>query len=315
MLKRTLYFAVLLISTLVFSATGYAKNLKGAIVVMDLTTNAFQIEMADQAVAYGKEVGVDMKRYAPAGSFGDYEGQISIIENLITKQTDIIILVAGHTKALVPVVKRAMRAGVAVVNMDNRLNTTDIVAYVGVDNGQGGKMAVDYIAKKLGGIGKVALIQGATGNPVQILRTKGYELGMLVHPGLEPVASQGAQWTEEEGLKVMEDILQSHPDLDAVFAECDNLAVGAARAAASAGKDDILIVGYDGQQCGYQAIKKGDIAATIRMDARLMVKLSMDAALKYIKNGKTNTGIDRETLIYPELVTIAEVDKYLKQKK
>jgi ribose transport system substrate-binding protein len=311
-MKRALFLVVLLICITALCTSVHAKNLKGAIVVMDLTTNAFQIEMADQAVAYGKEVGVDVKRYAPAGSFGDYEGQISIIENLITKQTDIIILVAGHTSALVPIVRKAMKAGVAVVNMDNRLNTTDIVAYVGVDNGQGGKMAVDYIAKKLGGIGKVALIQGETGNPVQILRTKGYELGILVHPGLDAVAKQGAHWTEEEGLKVMEDILQSHPDLNAVFAECDNLAVGAARAAASAGKKDILIVGYDGQQGGYQAIKKGDIAATIRMDARLMVKLSMDAALKYIENGKTMKGIDPETYINPELVTLDEVDQYIR---
>ena len=133
----------------------------------------------------------------------------------------------------------------------------------------------------------------------------------MVHPGLESVATQGAHWTEEEGLKVMEDILQAHSDLNAVFAECDNLAVGAARAAASAGKD-IVIVGYDGQQGGYQAIKKGDIDATIRMDARLMVKLSMDAALKYIKNGKTMEGIDPETYITPELVTINEVDKYIR---
>lgn len=311
MLKRTLYVVILMIGTMALSTSVNAENLKGAIVVMDLTTNAFQIEMADQAVAYGKEVGVDVQRYAPAGSFGDYEGQISIIENLITKKTDIIILVAGHTSALVPIVKKAMKAGIAVVNMDNRLNTTDVVAYVGVDNGQGGKMAVDYIAKKLGGFGKIALIQGETGNPVQILRTKGYELGALVHPGLESVATQGAHWTEEEGLKVMEDILQAHSDLNAVFAECDNLAVGAARAAASAGKD-IVIVGYDGQQGGYQAIKKGDIDATIRMDARLMVKLSMDAALKYIKNGKTMEGIDPETYITPELVTINEVDKYIR---
>lgn len=296
---------------MLMSFQAMAADLKGAIVVMDLTTNAFQIEMADQAVAYGKEVGVDVQRYAPAGSFGDYEGQISIIENLITKNTDIIILVAGHTTALVPVVKKAMKAGVAVVNMDNRLNTTDMVAYVGVDNGQGGKMAVDYIAKRLGGIGKIALIQGETGNPVQILRTKGFELGALVHPGLEVAAQQGAHWTEEEGLKVMEDILQSHPDLDGVFGESDNLAVGAARAAASAGKKDIVIVGYDGQQGGYQAIKKGDVAATIRMDARKMVQLSMDAALTYIENGKTTDGIDPETYIAPELVTAAEVDQYI----
>ncbi len=306
----TLCMAV--VFSLILSSNLQAKDLKGAIVVMDLTTNAFQIEMADQAVEYGKEVGVDMKRYAPSGSFGDYEGQISIIENLITKNVDLIILVAGHPKALIPVVKKAMRAGIAVVNMDNRLNTDNIVAYVGVDNGQGGKMAVDYIAKKLGGMGKIALIQGETGNPVQILRTKGYELGALVHPGLESVAEQGGHWTEEEGLKVMEDILQSHPDLNGVFCECDNIAIGAARAAKSAGKDDIVIVGFDGQQGGYQAIKKGNIDATIRMDARKMVELSMQAALDYIKNGKKKDGIDPETYIAPELVTAKTVDKYIK---
>lgn len=297
---------------LLFAPSAFADQLKGAIVVMDLTTNAFQIEMAEQAVAYGKEIGADVKAYAPAGSFGDYEGQISIIENLITKQTDFIILVAGHTTALVPVVDKAMKAGVAVVNMDNRLNTTNVVTYVGVDNGQGGKMAVDYIAKKLGGVGKIALIQGETGNPVQILRTKGFELGSLVHPGLNVVAQQGAHWTEEEGLKVMEDILQTNPDLNAVFGESDNLAVGAARAAKSAGRDDIVIVGYDGQQGGYKAIKAGDVAATIRMDARKMVQLSMDAAIQYINNGKSRDGIDPETYLNPELVTVAEVDQYMK---
>lgn len=312
MFKTLLAGAAALATSLMMSSVAFADQLKGAIVVMDLSTNAFQIEMANQAVAYGKEVGADVQQYAPAGSFGDYEGQISIIENLITKKVDFIVLVAGHTTALVPVVKKAMEAGIAVVNMDNRLNTTDVVTYVGVDNGQGGKMAVDYIAKKLGGVGKIALIQGETGNPVQILRTKGFELGALVHPGLEVVAQQGAHWTEEEGLKVMEDILQAHPDINAVFGESDNLAVGAARAAASAGKKDIVIVGYDGQPGGYAAIKAGDISATIRMDARKMVQLSIDAALKYIQNGKTREGIDPETYISPELVTAAEVDQYIK---
>ena len=299
-------------SALLLTTAAYADNLKGAIVVMDLTTNAFQIEMADQAVAYGTEIGADVKAYAPEGSFGDYEGQISIIEDLITKKVDFIVLVAGHTTALVPVVDKAMAAGIPVVNMDNRLNTTNMVTFVGVDNGQGGKMAVDYIASKLGGVGKIALIQGETGNPVQILRTKGFELGALVHPGLEVVAQQGAHWTEEEGLKVMEDILQAHPEVNAVFGESDNLAVGAARAAKSAGRNDIIFVGYDGQQGGYAAIKAGDVAATIRMDARKMVQLSIDAAVAYVKNGKSKDGIAPETYISPELVTAAEVDQYIK---
>lgn len=307
-LRAAAVAAVALMATAAFAAD----QLKGAIVVMDLTTNAFQIEMANQAVAYGKEIGADVQPYAPEGSFGDYEGQISIIENLITKKVDFIVLVAGHPTALIPVVKKAMDAGIAVVNMDNRLNTTDVVTYVGVDNGQGGKMAVDYIASKLGGQGKIALIQGETGNPVQILRTKGFELGALVHPGLEVVGEQGAHWTEEEGLKVMEDVLQAHPDVTGVFGESDNLAVGAARAAASAGREDIVFVGYDGQQGGYQAIKAGSVSATIRMDAHKMVQIAEDAAVKYIKNGKTRDGIPAETYIAPELVTAAEVDKYIK---
>ena len=311
-MNRFLKTIVLAAGVALSAVSAYAAQLKGAIVVMDLTTNAFQIEMAQQAVAYGKEIGADIQPYAPAGSFGDYEGQISIIENLITSKVDFIILVAGHTTALVPVVDKAMAAGVAVVNMDNRLNTNNVVSYVGVDNGQGGKMAVDYIAKKLGGQGEIALIQGETGNPVQILRTKGFELGALVHPGLKVVAQQGAHWTEEEGLKVMEDILQANPNVKAVFGESDNLAVGAARAAKSAGRNDIVFVGYDGQQGGYKAIKAGDVSATIRMDARKMVQLSVDAAIKYIKNGKKRDGIDAETYISPELVTATEVDKYIK---
>jgi ribose transport system substrate-binding protein len=256
-------------------------------------------------------MGADVERYAPAGGFGDYAGQISIIENLITKKVDFIILVAGHTKALIPVVSKAMKAGIGVVNMDNRLDTTDVVTFVGVDNGQGGKMAVDYIASRLGGIGKIALLQGETGNPVQILRTMGFDLGAAVHPGLKVVAKQGEHWTEEEGLKVFGNILQRSKDVNAVFGESDNLALGAARAAKSAGVRPI-IVGYDGQPAAYEAIKSGAIDATIRMDADAMVTTALKAAIKYVQNGKKKDGIAPETYIAPTLVTSENVAQYMK---
>jgi ribose transport system substrate-binding protein len=289
--------------------------MKGAIVVMDLTTNAFQIEMADQAMKIGKEKGVEMARFAPEGSFGDYAGQIAIIENLITQKYDFIVLVAGHPKALVPVVSKAMAAGVGVVNIDNRLDTTDVVAYIGVDNGQGGKMAVDYIASRLGGQGKMALLQGETGNPVQILRTMGFELGAAVHPGLKVVAKQGAHWTEDEGLAVMSNVLQANPDVDAVFGESDNLAIGAARAVASAktGKK-VVIVGYDGQDAGYKAIVDGSMDATIRMDAAMMVGMGIEAGMKYVSQGRKKDGIPAEVYLAPELVDASNVGKYWPKK-
>lgn len=305
---------IALVATVSFtSGPSYAKTLKGAIVVMDLTSNAFQIAMADQAMKIGKDAGVEMSRYAPEGSFGDYAGQIAIIENLITNKVDFIILVAGHPKALVPVVSKAMAAGVAVVNIDNRLDTTDVVTYVGVDNGQGGKMAVDYLASKLNGQGKLALIQGETGNPVQILRTMGFDLGAAVHPGLKVVSRQGSHWTEDHGLEVMTNILQANPDLNAVFCESDNLAVGAARAVASAktGKK-VLIVGYDGQDAGYKAIKDGAIVATIRMDAAKMVGMGIKFAIQYINQGGKKDGIPAETYLAPEVVDAVNVDQFMK---
>jgi ribose transport system substrate-binding protein len=313
MLKRFLSAALFSVLALGSAASSYAAPLKGAMVVMDLTTNAFQITMANLAVKLGKEAGAEVTRYAPEGSFGDYAGQIAIIENLITKKVDFIILVAGHPKALVPVVSKAMKAGIAVVNIDNRLDTTDVVSFVGVDNGAGGKMAVDYIASRLGGQGKIALLQGETGNPVQILRTMGFELGAAVHPGLKVVAKQGAHWTEDEGLQVMTNVLQANPDVDGVFGESDNLAVGAARAVASAktGKK-VIIVGYDGQDAGYKGIKDGSLAATIRMDAEKMVGTGIKHAIQYIKQGGKRDGIPPETYIAPELVDASNVAKYMK---
>jgi ribose transport system substrate-binding protein len=313
MLRAFLHVFILSVFAVGGAATSDAKTLKGAIVVMDLSTNAFQIAMADQAVKLGKEAGAEVSRYAPEGSFGDYAGQIAIIENLITQKVDFIILVAGHPKALVPVVSKAMAAGVAVVNIDNRLDTTDVVSYVGVDNGQGGKMAMDYIAKRLGGQGNVALLQGETGNPVQILRTLGFELGAAVHPGLKVVAKQGAHWTEQEGLEVMTNVLQANPELNAVFGESDNLAIGAARAlAATKSGKKLVIVGYDGQDAGYKAIKDGAVDATIRMDAAVMVGTGIKQAIQYINQGNKKDGIPAETYLAPELVDASNVDKYLK---
>lgn len=311
MFKRMLMAFAVGVFALFGHVHAYAADLKGAIVVMDLSQNFFQIHMSELAMKYGKEMGADVQRYAPSGGFGDYAGQISIIENLITKKVDFIILVAGHTKALVPVVSKAMKAGIAVVNMDNRLDTMDVVSFVGVDNGEGGKMAVDYIASRLGGMGKVALLQGETGNPVQILRTMGFDLGAAVHPGLKVVAKGGEHWTEEEGLKVFGDMLQRNKDIAGVFGESDNLAIGAARASKSAGVRPI-IVGYDGQPAVYEAIKAGTVDATIRMDADAMVTTALKAAIQYVKNGKKKDGIAPETYIAPTLVTAENVAKYAK---
>ena len=309
--KLEVLVAALFLWTLA-AAPGFAKELKGAIVVMDLTNNAFQISMADLAEKYGKQQGATISRYAPEGSFGDYAGQISIIENLITQKVDFIILVAGHPKALVPIVSKAMAAGIGVVNIDNRLDSTDLVAYVGVDNGQGGKMAVDSIAKRLGGQGKIGLIQGETGNPVQILRSLGFELGAAVHPGLKVVSRQGIHWTEDHGLEVMTNMLQANPDLDAVFCESDNLALGASRAVASASNKHVAIVGFDGQAAAYKSIASGGMAGTVRMDAETMVGLGVKYAIQYVNQGNKKDGIPAETYIAPQFVDASNVTQFAK---
>jgi ribose transport system substrate-binding protein len=258
------------------------------VVMMVLTGNYYQIQLGEACKKVSQALGAQATLYGPQ-SFGDYAQQLGIVEDLITKKMDLIILNPCHPQALVPAVLKAQKAGIPVITIDNKVDSDQVLSYIGTNNFNGAYAGAKYIAEKIGGKGKVAILEGEAGNPNAILRTDGAKKAFSEYPNIKLVASQNAHWTEEGGLTVMENVLQATPDINAVFCACDNIAFGAAQAAKNKGVRPV-IVGFDGIPEAMDAIKKGIIDATVAQFpgkmAELGVRLGL-AYIKYIKDVKT----------------------------
>jgi len=280
---------VLLAALLVVSLAGGASNgiaqaqerdCKVGVVVLVLTGSSFQVTLADSAKNQAEALGCTAVLGAP-DSFGDYEGQISVVEDMIAQEVDLLLLVAAHPQALVPAVEKAVEAGIPVINIDNRVESPDVLTYIGTDNVAGAYVAGQYIAEKLGGTGKVLLLLGEVGTPNESYRTEGFKQALAEYPDIEIVAEQNAHWSEAGGLEVTENVLQGNPDIDAIFGENDAAAIGAAQATKTAGVDP-LIIGFDGTPEAIQAIKDGIIDATVAQFPSKMTEIALRMGLAYL---------------------------------
>ncbi len=312
MRKIRLWMLFILVFSLVLAGSGshvMASKERPTIgvITLVLTGSYFQVKIGEAAKAAGEALGAEVTLHAPE-SFGDYEGQVAIVEDLIAKKVDAIVLEAAHPMALVPAVEAAYKAGIPVISVDNKVESDKIVTYIGTDNVKGAYLAGKYIAKKLGGKGKIALLLGEVGTPNETYRTDGFKKAIAEYPGLKIVAEQNAHWNAAGGLTVMEDILQVHRDIDAVFAENDEAAFGAAEACKKSGIDP-LIVGFDGIPQAIENIKNrtGAPDATVAQFPGKMAEIAMHLALAYIKYLKDVEGLIKEPLVRPVIDTGVEI--------
>jgi len=179
-------------------------------------------------------------------------------------------------------VRAADTKKVPVITLDRGVNGVAVTSHIASDNVAGGKMAGDLIAQKLGGKGNVVELTGVPGTDAARDRSKGFQEAMAAAPGLKLVASQTANFDRTQGLNVMENILQAHPAIDAVFAANDEMALGAIKAIQEA-KRKIIVVGFDGTKDGVEAVKSGAMFATIAQQPTLIGSLGVEAADKVIK--------------------------------
>ena len=138
----------------------------------------------------------------------------------------------------------------------------NVVSHIASDNEMGGKLAGEFIAEKLGKNAKVIQLQGLAGTSAARERGKGFDKA-AIQQKLVLVASQPADFDRVKGLNVMQNLLQSHPDVQAVFAQNDEMALGAIRALQLAGRTDVTVVGFDGTEAAINAVKKHQMAATV----------------------------------------------------
>lgn len=239
-----------------------------------------QIRQAVEAEADGQDVEVIV-----ADAKGDSDTQVSQIQDFITQGVDAIIYIpAGATAATVPM-RAADDAGIPVVTVDRNPEGAPGDTFIATDSVAAAEALGDFVIDQTGGEGAVGVIQGQVGTTPEIDRDTGFTKALESSPGLTEVARQASsQWAQDEGFDIATDMLQAHPEITVLFGRADALALGAATAARSAGRDDILVVGFDGDVAGLEAVQDGTLAATITQPTQAMGKLALESAVK-LANG------------------------------
>jgi ribose transport system substrate-binding protein len=300
----------LLLALLLFDAScGSEKQASGtrtiAFIVPTLA-NPFFVDMTEAArAAVAATPGFAISVQAPA-QFTDLERQVSLIETAIVSRVAAICLVASDSKGVIPVLRKAQDAGIPVVLVDNTVDSAEaaraglrVLAHIGSDNLLGGELAGQYIVEHAKGSKKVAMLEGVLGSEVANARKAGFLKAMNRGIGPKVVASQTANYEREQGLTVFKTILQGAPDIAAVFAANDEMALGAIRAAREAKRSGILFVGFDATSEALAAVDSGSLAATVAQQPKEMGRVAIGVAMRLI-NG---AAVPRDTLVAVRLVT------------
>lgn len=235
----------------------------------------------------------------------DTSKQNNDVEDLIQQKVDAIIVNPCDSSAISTVIQKANDAKIPVICIDRGAYRGTVVSTVASDNVAGGKMAADYLIKKLGLKAKIAELQGIPG--ASATRERGQGFDKIADKKLNIVSKQTAQFDRAKGLSVTENILQAHHDVKGIFSQNDEMAVGAARAV-KASKKDIVIVGFDGTNDALKLIKSGQMTATVAQQWDKMADTSLDAVYDYYQ-GKT---VKKNNLVPVRLITKENVDSMLK---
>lgn len=203
--------------------------------------------------------------------------QASDVESMIAQKVDAIFLTPREEKPLVPVILKAKAAGIPVFLLDRNVDQTlavggkDYVTFIGSDFIKEGQQAADWLNTQTKGNAKIIELLGSAGASAANDRQKGFEDQIKSTPGLKIIAAQDGDFTRDTGRKVMETLLQAHPDVTAVYAHNDEMALGAIAALQAAGKvpgKDIIVVSIDGEKDGIQAVIDGKLSATVECNPR-----------------------------------------------
>ncbi|MFF0502047.1 ABC transporter substrate-binding protein [Streptomyces fimicarius] len=235
--------------------------------------NPFRIAETQSIKDEAKKIGV--KKLLTTNAQSQLSKQISDIQDMLSQGAQFLIVAPLNSDGLEPALKAAAAKKVPVLTIDRKVNSTackDYVAFLGSDFVEQGKRAADAMIKVTGGKGKVAILLGASGNNVTTDRTKGFVDQVKAEaPGLEIVAQQTGEFARDKGQQVMEQLIQSKPDITAVYAENDEMGLGAVTALKAAGKKpgkDVKIVSVDGTRNAVQALVNGEYNAVIESNPR-----------------------------------------------
>ncbi|UTM59412.1 ribose ABC transporter substrate-binding protein RbsB [Photobacterium sp. CCB-ST2H9] len=273
----TLISAALLTSTVSVSAQAQDTL---AIVVSTLN-NPFFVTMKDGAEAKAKTLGYDL---IVLDSQNDPSKELSNVEDLTIRGVKAILINPTDSDAVSNAIRMANRSNIPVLTLDRGASRGEVVSHIASDNVAGGEMAGKFIMEKVGEQAKVIQLEGIAGTSAARERGEGF-MKAVKGSQMDLLASQPADFDRTKGLNVMENLLAANPDVQAVFAQNDEMALGALRAVQASGKQ-VMIVGFDGTDDGIAAVNRGKLAATIAQQPDQIGALGVETAVKVLKGEK-----------------------------
>ena len=318
--KLTLFVALSLFVAIVVTACNKgaenkAPGQKKIAVIPKGVSHFFWQSVKAGADAAGKDLGVEIIWKGPAVET-DIAGQINVVEDMINRRVDGIVLAPSHGASLVPIAERAQKENIPVTIFDSGISTEQYVSYVATDNRQGGVVAAKRMGEKLGGKGKVAILGVKKGSVSTDEREEGFRETILKEfPGISliPIIFYGES-VATKSLSVAEDILTANPDLAGIFASNETSTVGAVNAIRQrnlAGK--VTLVGFDASPDLVRAIKEGGIDSLVLQDPFKMgyegVKTIVDKLAGKTPERRIDTGVK---LVTKDNVDTPEMQRLIK---
>ncbi|MCL1854832.1 MAG: sugar ABC transporter substrate-binding protein [Clostridia bacterium] len=307
-MRKSLTWIMVLAMALFFVPSAMAASTEIAFLPPAMTS-PFYASCIVGATPVAEAAGYTLTLMAPEVE-SDYAGQMQLLEDMITKGVAGIVVCGINQDALVSGIKKANEAGIPVVvfNSITPIDGVEIFAYSGYNQYNGGKKIADWVNEKTDGAANVAIIEGLP-SVYTTERMGGFvDQAAEKYPDVKLVASQAGDWEREKGMNAAANMLQAHPDINVFYGLSDEMALGAAQACKQAGRDDIICVGLDGNPNAKEAVKAGQLTATLDVGPVDIGKNAIEALIKAI-NGETleDPVIEAETTV----VDISNVDDYL----
>ncbi len=336
-MKRTLFlpFIFLLVTPLLLTACGQQKATTeqhpSSTVSKEATTPSKQVQKQYKiavlpkglvhqfwltvkagAEAAGKEFGAEIIWKGPPEET-DIARQISIVEDMITRKMDAIVMAACDKVALVDAVNHAASQHIPVVMIDSGVDSDTPISFVATDNAAGARAAADTLAKLIGDKGPVGLIPFVPGAATSDIREQGFKEGLKQHPEIQLVSVLYSQSDVAKGMAAAQDMMTAHPDLKGIFAANESGAMGAVQAIEAAGKaGKVKLVAFDASDREIEALQKGVIQALIVQNPYKMGYLGVKTAIDHLQGKPVEKRIDTGvTVVTMENFNEPEIQKLL----
>ncbi|MCC8375817.1 MULTISPECIES: ribose ABC transporter substrate-binding protein RbsB [Photorhabdus] len=258
--------------------------------VISTLNNPFFVTMKDSAQKEADKLGYNL---IVLDSQDNPAKELANVQDLTVRGTKLMLINPTDSDAVGNAIIMANNAKIPVITLDRIANKGTVVSHIASDNRLGGKIAGDFIAEKLGSEAKIIQLEGIAGTSAARERGEGFNKVAQEHK-FNMLASQPADFDRTKGLNVMQNLLTAHSAVQAVFAQNDEMALGALRALQTAGKSDVLVVGFDGTGDGIKAVQRGKLGATIAQRPDQIGIVGVQTANKVLRGEKVEAVIPVE---------------------